>query len=62
MYCESRDDESERVKTFSKNMLHIDNEYETPIESKYYQNNENLNNVEKTDNRQKRNKLEEVQT
>ena len=27
--------------TLSKNMLQIENEYETPIESNYYQNNKN---------------------
>ena len=33
-------------------MLQVENEYETPIESKYYQNNENFGNCKKADNTQ----------
>ena len=37
--CESTDDGSESENTLSKKLLQIKNEYETPIESNYYQNN-----------------------
>ena len=36
--CESTDDESEAENTNSINILQNENEYETPIESSYYQN------------------------
>ena len=35
--CESTDDDSETENTLSKNMLQIENEYETPIKSSCYQ-------------------------
>ena len=38
IHCESTNDENETENTLSKNMLHIENEYETPIDSNYYQN------------------------
>ena len=41
MNCESTDDESEIENTLSKNMLQIENEYEPPVESNFYQNNDN---------------------
>ena len=48
--CESTDDESETESTLSLNMLQIENEYETPIERNFYQNNHN--NFENSDNTQ----------
>ena len=39
--CESTDDESETENTLSINMLQVESEYETPVESNYYQNNNN---------------------
>ena len=33
-------------------MFHIENEYETPIDSDYYQNNESFDNFKKPNNRQ----------
>ena len=48
--CESTDDESETEITLSLNMLQIENEYETPIERNFYQNNHN--NFENSDNTQ----------
>ena len=42
IHFESADDESVRENTLTINMLHTENEYETPIESIYYQNNESV--------------------
>ena len=39
MNCKSTVDESDTEKTPLRNMLHIENEYETPFESNYFQNN-----------------------
>ena len=49
--CESTDDESETENTFPINMLQIESEHETPIESNFYQNNEH--NSQNPDNTQK---------
>ena len=46
--CESTDDESETENMLSINKLKIENEYKTPIESNYYQNNNH--NFENSDN------------
>ena len=47
--CESTDDESETENTLSIIMLLIENEYETSIESNYYQKKKNFNNFENSD-------------
>ena len=52
MNCESTYDESETENSLSKNILQIENEYETPTESNYYQTNQKLINFEKSDNTQ----------
>ena len=45
MYCESTDDKSETENTFLINLLYLEIEYETPIESNYYQNTANISNL-----------------
>ena len=44
--CESTDDENETENTLSINKLHIEKEYETTIESIYYQYNKDFNNFD----------------
>ena len=50
MNCESTDDETKTKILLSINILQIENDYETPIESKYYQINRKFN--KKSDNTQ----------
>ena len=50
--CESTDDESETEHMLPLNMLQIENEYETPIDSKFYRNNKNFSNFENSDKTQ----------
>ena len=50
--CKSTDDESETEIFFSINILQIENEYETQLESNYYQN--NYNNLQNPDNVQEK--------
>ena len=49
IHCESTES---KENTLSINMFHIENEYETPIDSNYYQNDENFDIFQKSDTRQ----------
>ena len=52
IHCESTDDESETENTLSIKTLQINNEYETPNNSNFYQKNKNFDNLETSGNKQ----------
>ena len=50
--CDTTDDESDTENTLLIYMLHIENEYETPIDSNSYQSNTSNSNPEEPSNNQ----------